>query len=106
MSTRKRLARRRRDERAYKEPFGPRTSSVGCNVVLGRAAKLGRVGLLDRLLRRRDATETGMRARTPESEHSGEGDQRTLDSESAENIVDASRIPGEGEEPDRAPRSQ
>ena len=73
---------------------------------LRRAAKLRRVGLLDRLLRRGGATETGTRARTPESEHSGEGDQRTPDSGSAENIVDPSRIPGEGEEPDRPPRSQ
>ncbi len=69
-------------------------------------AKLGHVGLLARLFRLADAHEAHDRARTPESERSGEGDQRTLESTSAEDVIDPSRIPGEGEEPDRPPRSQ
>ena len=64
------------------------------------------MGLRDRLFGRADPPEADTRARTPESERSGEGDQRKLDSASAENVVEPSRIPGEGEEPDRPPRSQ
>ncbi len=78
----------------------------GSQCVSGVGAKLGRVGLLDRLFRRGDAAEARERPRTPESEHSGEGDQRTLESTSAEEVIDASRVPGEAEEPDRPPRSQ
>ena len=64
------------------------------------------MGLLDRLFRRGAAPDAGARPRTPESERSGDGDQRNLDSASAEDVVDPSRIPDEGEEPDRPPRSQ
>ncbi len=53
--------------------------------------------------RRRDADSGG--ERTPEEARSGEREQVTPDSVTAEDVVDPARIPGE-DEPDRPPRSQ